>query len=39
VTDFLILEDWMVLAPDLPYAAALIIAFFGFVLAKYSDYR
>jgi hypothetical protein len=39
VTDFLILEDWMVLAPDLPYALALFIAFFGFVFSRYADYR
>jgi hypothetical protein len=39
VTDFLILEDWMVLAPDLQYTVALFIAIFGFVLARYADYR
>jgi hypothetical protein len=39
VTEFLILEDAMVLAPDLQYTEALFIAFFGFVLARYADYR
>ena len=39
VIDFLILEDATVLAPDIQYTAALLIAFFGFVLARYTDYR
>jgi hypothetical protein len=39
MTDFIILEDAIVLAPDLLYALALFIAFFGFVLARYADYR
>ena len=39
MTDFLILEDAMVVAPDFQYTAALLIAFFGFVLARYTDYR
>jgi hypothetical protein len=39
MTDFLNLEHAMVLAPGLQYTVALFIAFFGFVLARYADYR